>query len=132
MLILSGCYYPEQTDSPDMMKEIREDFAKRAEEFNNEALAWQSRVDMLYHRADINLQDGVWFADSLIQNDPSLDKWKLSELQSIVGQLYYDHDSTLLALERFQLHEQLTIDSPGNKANKAGCYTRLGDTALAM
>jgi len=114
------------------MDEIREDFAKQAETHNKEIYAWEDKIEELYRRSDKNLQDGVAYADSIISNDNTLDKWKISNLHTLVGEIYYDNDSIRLALERFYINERLTFDSPRNKANKAGCYIKQGDLEKAM
>ena len=114
------------------MDDIREDFAKQADEQNKNIYAWEDKIEILYNRADMNLQNGIEYADSLIENDKSLDKWKITNLHTIVGELYYDNDSIVKALDRFHLNEILTFDSPRNKANKAGCYIKLGDFEKAM
>ncbi len=92
------------------MDDIREDFAKQAEQQNREVYAWEAKIDKLYKRADNNLNDGASYADSLIENDKSLDKRKISNLHTIVGEIYYDNDSIDRALERFRLDESLTFD----------------------
>jgi tetratricopeptide (TPR) repeat protein len=126
-----GCQ-PKQLKKNNFMDDIREDFAKQAEEQNEKIYDWEEKIEILYERADKNLQRGVEYADSLIENDKSLDKWKISNLHSIVGELYYDNDSIVQALERFHLNQTLTFDSPRNKANKAGCYVKMGDFDKAM
>ncbi|HEX8516357.1 MAG TPA: hypothetical protein VF868_09175 [Bacteroidia bacterium] len=113
------------------MTDVRKDFAIKAEEFNKQALTWENKIDVLYTRADFDLKDGVYFADSLIENDKSLDKWQTGELHTIVGELYYDNNSIKSALQRFTKDEKLTFDSPRNKANKAGCYIKLGNESKA-
>jgi hypothetical protein len=50
---------------------------------------------------------------SFLKNDNILDKWKISELHTIIGELYYDNESIDLALERFYMNERLTFDSAG-------------------
>ena len=114
------------------MDGTREDFAKHAEKQNKEIYAWEEKIEEFYRRSDNRLQDGVDYADSIITNDYTLDKWKISELHTIVGETYYDNDSIDLALERFYLDERMTFDSPRNKANKAGCYVKQGDLEKAM
>lgn len=114
------------------MDDIKEDFAKQAEEQNKEIYVWETKIEELYKRADSNLSVGVNYADSLIENDQTLDKWKVSNLHTIVGEIYYENDSIDRALERFQINESLTFDSPRNKANKAGCYVKQGDLKKAM
>lgn len=131
LTFLFGCQ-PKQTNMNDFMDDIREDFAKQAEEENKEVYAWEAKIEELYQLADSNLSSGVKYADSLIENDRSLDEWKISNLHSIIGQLYYETNNIDLALERFQENEALTFDSPGNKANKAGCYVKQGDYDKAM
>jgi tetratricopeptide (TPR) repeat protein len=126
-----GCQ-PKQLKKNNFMDDIREDFAKQAEEQNEKIYDWEEKIEILYERADKNLQRGVEYADSLIENDKSLDKWKISNLHSIVGELYYDNDSIVQALERFHLNQTLTFDSPRNKANKAGCYVKMGNFDKAM
>jgi len=121
-----------QTKTNDFMEQIREDFSKQAEQQNKEVYAWEDKIEELYKRADRNLKEGVNYADSLIDNDKSLDKWKVSNLHVIVGEIYYDKDSIDSALERFQKNESLSFDSPRNKANKAGCYVKQGDYGKAM
>ena len=116
----------------DFMDDIREDFAKKAEEQNKEVYAWEAKIEELYKRADSNLSFGVNYADSLIEYDQTLDKWKVSNLHTIIGEIYYDNDSIDRALERFLINESLTFDSPRNKANKAGCYVKQGDLGKAM
>ena len=131
LILLFGCQ-PKQNNMNDFMDDIREDFAKQAEQQNREVYAWEAKIDELYKRADQNLNGGVRYADSLIENDKSLDKWKISNLHTIVGEIYYDNDSIDRALERFLIDESLTFDSPKNKANKAGCYVKQGDLGKAM
>jgi tetratricopeptide (TPR) repeat protein len=114
------------------MDDIRENFKKQAEQRNKEVRAWEEKIEIVYNRADQNLQNGVNYADSLIQFDNRLDKWRKSDLHTIVGELYYDHDSIDLALIRFYRDQALTLDSPRNKGNKAGCYVKLGDFKKAM
>lgn len=114
------------------MDDIRKDFAEQAEEQNKEVYAWEAKIEELYKRADSNLSFGINYADSLIENDKSLDKWKISNLHAIVGEIYYGTDNIDLALERFQENEALTFDSPRNKANKAGCYVKKGDYDKAI
>jgi len=131
LTFLFGCQ-PKQKSMNNFMDDIREDFAEQAEEQNKEVYAWEAKIEELYKRADSSLSSGVNYADSLIENDESLDKWKISNLHTIVGEIYYDTDNIDLALERFQENEALTFDSPRNKANKAGCYIKLGDYDRAM
>jgi len=131
IVILIGCI-TKRPNMKNFMDEIREDFAKQAEEQNRKNYAWEDKIEILYNRADKNLQNGINYADSLIENDKSLDKWKISNLHTIVGELCYDNDSIINALERFQLTEALTFDSPRNMANKAGCYVKQGDFNKAM
>jgi len=131
LILLFGCQ-PKRNNMNDFMDDIREDFAKQAEQQNKEVYAWEAKIDELYKRADKNLNGGVSFADSLIENDKSLDKWKISNLHTIVGEIYYDNDSIDRALERFLIDESLTFDSPRNKANKAGCYVKRGDLEKAI
>ena len=130
-MFLFGCQ-PKQKRMNDFMDDIREGFAKQAEEQNKEVYAWEAKIEELYKRADSNLSLGVNYADSLIENDNTLDKWKISNLHDIVGEIYYDTDKIDLALERFQESEVLTFDSPRNKANKAGCYIKQGNYDRAM
>lgn len=129
--MLFGCH-TKPTDMNGFMDDIREDFAKQAEEQNMEVYAWEERIEELYKLADSSLLAGVEYADSIIQNDKSLDKWKLSQLHTIVGELYYDHDSIEQALKRFYIDELLTFDSPRNMANKAGCHVKKGELEKAM
>lgn len=131
LTIFFGCQ-PKQKRMNDFMDDIREDFAKQAEEQNKEVYAWEAKIEELYERADSNLSFGVNYADSLIGNDGSLDKWKICNLHTIVGEIYYENDSIDRALERFLINESLTFDSPRNKANKAGCYVIQGDYDKAM
>jgi len=131
LTLIFGCH-PKPKNINNFMDEIREDFAEQAEKQNKEIYAWEEKIEGFYRRSDKSLQDGVDYADSIISNDNTLDKWKISELHSIVGETYYDNDSIDLALERFYLDERLTFDSPRNKANKAGCYVKQGDLEKAM
>lgn len=112
--------------------EIREGFAKHAEIRNKEIYVWEDKIEEFYKRSDKNLQNGVAYADSIISNDKTLDKWKISNLHTLVGETYYDNDSINFALERFYINERLTFDSPRNKANKAGCYIKQGNLEKAM
>lgn len=112
--------------------EIREGFAKQAEIRNKEIYVWEDKIEEFYKRSDKNLQNGVAYADSIISNDKTLDKWKISNLHTLVGETYYDNDSINFALERFYINERLTFDSPRNKANKAGCYIKQGNLEKAM
>lgn len=114
------------------MDGIREDFAKQAEQQNKEVYAWESKIDELYRLADKNLKLGEKYTDSIIENDKTLDKWKISNLNTILGEVYYDNDSIDLALNRFFKSQELTFDSPRNKANKAGCYIKKGNFEKAM
>jgi tetratricopeptide (TPR) repeat protein len=114
------------------MDDFMEDFAAQAEQQNKELYAWEAKIEELYKRADSNLNYGINYADSLIKKDKRLDKWEVSELHTIIGELYYDNDSIDLAIERFKIEELLTSDSPRNKANKAGCYIKQGDYDKAM
>ncbi len=128
---LYGCM-PDRSNTGNLVNDIREDFAKQAEEHNKRIYSWDEKRETLYNRADNDLQQGVKYADSLIENDKSLDDWKKSNLHSIVGELYYDNDSITQALDRFYQHQILTFDSPRNMANKAGCYVKMGDLDKAM
>ncbi|QQS51070.1 MAG: hypothetical protein IPM71_16140 [Bacteroidota bacterium] len=116
----------------DFMDDVKEDFAKQAEQQNKEVYAWEAKIEELYKRTDSNLSFGVNYADSLIENDKSLDEWKVSNLHTIIGEIYYDNDKIDLALERFKTTESLTFDSPRNMANKAGCYVKQRDYDKAM
>ena len=114
------------------MDDIQEDFTKQAEQQNKEVYAWEEKIERLYKRSDNNLQDGINYDDSLIKNDETLDKWKISNLHTIIGEIYYDFDSIDFALNRFRKTELLTFDSPRNKANKAGCYVKMNEYDKAM
>lgn len=107
--------------------EIRENFAKQADTQNKKIYDWENKIETFYNKVDIDLSDGVIFADSLIRNDTSLNNFQISELHTLVGESFYDYGKYDKALERFYLDEKLTFDSPRNKANKAGCLIKQGD-----
>lgn len=131
LVLLFGCS-PKPKTMDNFVNDIREDFSKQAEKQNKEVYAWEDKIEKLYELSDRNIQDGVNYADSLIKNDQTLDKWKVSNLHTIIGEIYYDNDSIFLALERFHINETLTFDSPRNKGNKAGCYVKQGNLDKAM
>jgi tetratricopeptide (TPR) repeat protein len=131
LTLFFGCR-PRQNNMNNFMADIQEDFSKHAEQQNRKVYAWEEKIETLYKRADKNLQDGVDYADSLIKNDNTLGNWDISNLHTIVGELYYDNDSITPALARFHQGEILTFDSPRNQANKAGCYIKQGDLEKAM
>lgn len=131
LVLFFGCS-PKPKTMDNFVNDIREDFSKQAEKQNKEVYAWEDKIEKLYELSDRNLQDGVNYADSLIENDQTLDKWKISNLHTIIGEIYYDNDSISLALERFYINETLTFDSPRNKGNKAGCYIKQDNLDKAM
>jgi tetratricopeptide (TPR) repeat protein len=131
MAVLVGCQ-PKQKNMTDIMDSAREEFATQSEQQNKAIYTWDSKIEELYKRADRDLNAGVQYADSLIENDGSLDKWKVSNLNVIVGEIYSDNDSIDLALGRFYESEALTFDSPRIKGNKAGCFAKRGDFDKAM
>jgi tetratricopeptide (TPR) repeat protein len=114
------------------METVRKEFATEAEKQNKEVYGWDAKIELLYKRSDKNMQDGIDYADSLIKNDKTIDKWKISELHNFAGEIYYDNNQIDKALKRFEVAESLTFDSPITQANKAGCYTKLGDYKKAM
>ena len=114
------------------MDGVREDFGKQAEEWNKNAKSWEEKIDKLYKYGDNDLKRVTMFADSIIENDKSLDKWKLSNLNTIVGEILFDSNSLELAMERFKLSELSTPDLPRNQANKAGYFVKKGNYQKAM
>jgi len=114
------------------MDNVREDFGKQAEEWNAKTKAWEEKIDKLYEYADSDLKRVSEYADSIIEYDKSLDKWKVSNLNTIVGEILFESDSIESAMERFKLSESLTFDSPRNKANKAGYFVKKGNYQKAM
>ena len=129
--LIFGCQQ-KRSNLNNFMDDIREDFAQKAAEENEKTYAFEEKIRILYNRADENLQNGISYADSLIGNDKSLDEWNISELYNIIGELYYDNDSIVRALERFNLSQKYNNDSPDIKANIAGCYIKNGDYDMAM
>jgi tetratricopeptide (TPR) repeat protein len=129
--LISSCDF-ETKDWNSFTDDIRKDFAEHAQKQNEEVYDWESKIQELYKRADSLLIAGVNYGDSLIQYDKSLDKWEVSNIHTIIGEIYFDNDSIKPALRRFKIVETLTHDSPRNKANKAGCYIKLGYFKKAM
>jgi tetratricopeptide (TPR) repeat protein len=127
-----GCNNTEKEYNIYSIDDIREKFELQAEEQNKKLYEWDKKIEELYNRADQEFEYGIQYADSLLEFDKSLDKWKVSKLHEIAGELYYDNEMINLALERFKLYENISFDSPGNKANKAGCYIKKGDLEKAM
>ena len=115
-----------------MMNDLREDFAKMAEEQNQEMQTKENRISEFYQRADKSLLDGIAYIDSILENDNSIDKWEKSNLNTIAGETLYDNDSIKLALERFEMSESISISSPRSQTNKAGCYVKMSDFDKAM
>jgi len=121
-----------QSKKNNFIEQIRDDFVKQAEEHNKKVNARERKIKEIYNRADRNLIEGVNYADSILKNDKSLDKGEVWEINTIVGEIYYDNDSIDLALERFNKEEYLAFRSPRNQANKAGCYVKKGNFKKAM
>lgn len=111
---------------------VRQDFSKRAEQQNKEIYAWEEIIETLYYKADKNLIKGVEYADSIIKNKKNIDSHKVSNLHTIVGELYYDNDSITLALNRFRQINSISFDSPRNLTNRAACFVKQGDLEKAM
>lgn len=131
MTLLVGCSL-SLTSPNDLVNDARESFVKQAEQQNKDVCALEAKIVELYRRAYINLKDGVNYADSLIENDKTLDKSKISNFHTIVGEIYYDNDNIDRALERFLIVEAMTYESPRSMVNKAGCYIKQGKLEIAM
>lgn len=78
------------------------------------------------------MTSGVSYADSLIYNDSTMSYRKIAELNTIVGETFYDNGHGELALERFYVSQSLIRDNPRNKANKAGCHAMKGEYEIAI
>jgi tetratricopeptide (TPR) repeat protein len=124
-LILTSCdFRPKSTDQ--IIKEIREDFAKEAEISNAKTLAWENLVDSLYRMADINQTATLRTIDNLISSDTSLDRHKISELHFIKGDIYYRVDSLQKSLIEFTIAAQAyNMRTPKDLAARAGVYVKL-------
>lgn len=135
-LIFLACigyaYLQWSTNPTIMMNNLREDFAKMAEEQNREMEIKENRITEFYQKADNDLLDGISYIDSILEADKTIDKWEISNLHTIVGETLYDNDSIKGALERFELSESISISSPRSQVNKAGCYVKMGDYETAM
>jgi len=128
-----GLAYLNRIKDPNiMMGDLKHDFAKMAEKQNKEIELKESRIVEFYRKADIDLLEGVSFIDSIIEIDKSLDKWDISNFHSIVGETLYDYDSIEHALKRFEFAESISFSSPRSKANRAGCYVKMGDYNTAL
>lgn len=115
-----------------MLNNIREDYAKMADDQNLQIQYRENRISEFYERVNSNLLEGVAYIDSILENDITIDNWEKSYLNTIVGETLFDNDSIKSALMRFEVAELLTFSSPRSKANKAGCYVKMGDFNRAM
>lgn len=121
LLFLTSCdFIPKSHDQ--MMKEIRENFAKEAEISNARTMAWENLVDGLYKMADTNQIRTFQTIDSLISNDRSLDRHKISELHFIKGNIYYRIDSLQKSIIEFTSAD---MKAPKYLAARAGAYIKL-------
>jgi len=109
-----------------MMKEVREDFAKGAQISNTKVLAWESLVDSLYNMADTNQMAAFQAINNLMSNDTSLDRYDISDLHFIMGDIYYHIDSCQKSISEFTMAEQdINFDAPKILAARAGAYLKL-------
>jgi len=122
IVFLTSCNFkPKSFDQ--MMREIRQDFAREAEISNARILAWEYLVDSLYQMADTNQIATFLTIDSLISNDTSLDRHKISELHFIKGDIYYRIDSLQKSITEFTT---VGVDySPKHLAARASAYLKL-------
>lgn len=132
LLCLSYGYLQWLASPSATMRHLREQSNRAAEAQRQKISARESRIAAFYQRADQNLAEGVFYLDSILRTDTTLDKWEKSDLHKIIGETLYDHDSIDQALQRFVAAESLTLVSPGSLANKAGCYVKKGDYETAM
>lgn len=125
LLVLTSCDF--RLKSPDqMLKEIREDFAKEAEISNAKTLAWENLVYSLYKMADTNQSATFLAIDNLISKDTSLDRHKISELHFIKGDIYYRIDSLQKSVTEFSIAGQAyNMGTPKGLAARAGAYVKL-------
>lgn len=125
LFFLTSCDF--NSKSPDqMMKEIRENFAKEAEINNAKTLAWENLVDSLYRTADKNQTTALQTIDNLISNDTSFDRHKISELHFIKGDIYYHIDSLQKSVTEFTTAGQAyNMETPKDLAARAGAYVKL-------
>lgn len=123
--ILVSCNFDTRT--PDqMMKELREDFAKDAEINNAKILAWENLRDSIYKISETNAPLAFSTIDKLIAKDTSLDVYNISELHFIKGDIYYRIDSLQKAVVEFTASGQTyQTENPKNLAARAGAYIKL-------
>ena len=122
LLFLTSCNFkPKSFDQ--MMREIREDFAREAEINNARILAWEYLVDSLYQMADTNQIATILAIDNLMSNDTSLDRHKISQLHFIKGDIYYRIDSLQKSITEFTAAG--VEYAPKHLAARAGAYLKL-------
>ncbi len=133
LLLLTSCdFKPESPDQ--MMKEIRDDFAKEAEISHARTLAWDRIVDSLYIMADTNQTAAIRAIDNMISRDPSLDRHEISQLHFVKGDVYYRTDSLEKSVSEFTIAgQEYSMGAPKDLAARAGAYVKLKhyDKALA-
>ncbi|UII80199.1 M48 family metallopeptidase [Flagellimonas sp. CMM7] len=113
------------------MEESKEEFGKMAEEFNQRALLDQKRTEEFYKRAEIKLEYGIGYIDSILEHDNKLSKSDKSHLNVLAGEVLYENGLINKALQRFDDPKYYSA-SPRLFANKAGCYSKLGDFKTAI
>jgi tetratricopeptide (TPR) repeat protein len=115
----------------DLMEGTKEEFGKMAEEFNQRASLDQERLEEFYKRADINLEHGIDYIDSILEYHNKLRKSDRSHLNIIAGEALYDNGFHKEALQRFE-NPKFNSVSPRLLADKAGSYSKLGDFKTAI
>ena len=124
-LFLNSCDFRPKSFNK-MMNEIQEDLAKEAEISNVRILAWENLVNSIYKTADTNLIAGFLIIDSLIFNDTSLDKHKISDLHFIKGDIYFRIDSLEESVAEFTISgEKYNMRAPKVLAARAAAYIKL-------
>lgn len=116
----------------DKIINFREKLKKRVEAHAQQMESKEQNIAEFYRRVDENLLEGIFYADSIVKNDKSLNRLDSSDWHEIVGEILYDHDSIDQALQRFEMSEFLLTSTPKSQADKAGCYIKKGEYGIAM
>ncbi len=124
-ILMTGCI-SKQESPQELVAEARKTFMEAQEISNANSLAWDNLIDSIYKIADTNRTLSFDKLDHLINYDNSLDKFKLSELHFVKGDIYYRIDSFRNAVEEYTLAtEPSKQGTPKELEARAGAYIKL-------
>ena len=122
LILLIGCDFKPKSFNG-RMDEIRKEFARTGDSLNRKTILWENLKKSFYRLADSNSAVAINEIDKNINNNKSLDRFQISELYFIKGDIYYKIDSFQLSLDAFS--NCLVRGAPKYLAAEAGSYIGL-------